>query len=294
MLATRLSDSFIAPPLGCVSRNAILVRIYPQKGIGEPIELSASHLTIGREGCDLNLSDDSVSRCHAALSWDGSSHVLCDLRSTNGTFVNEQRITSVRLQIGDRIRFGKQIFKYLGETDLEAQYHDVVYKIMTTDGLTQVYNKSYLLEALQRELECSKRDSSIVSVMLMDLDKFKSINDTHGHLAGDKVLAEFARRAKATLRGGEVFARYGGEEFCLLCPRTPSTDAEEAAERIRVAAAAQPVQFESLQIPVTVSIGIASTSSPPHSDPQALLAEADHWLYVAKESGRNQIRLAGK
>jgi diguanylate cyclase (GGDEF)-like protein len=287
MLETRLNHSLFSPPK-VASSSALLVRIHPQEGIGEPVELSDQCLLVGRDQCGLNLLDDSVSRRHAALEYNEGGHAVTDLGSTNGTYVNECRITERKLQPGDRIRFGNQIFKYLTSQDIESQYHEVVYRIMTTDGLTQVYNKQYFVEALARELEHCQRAGDPLSVMLMDLDFFKSVNDTFGHLAGDAVLVEFARRARSVLRGGEIFARYGGEEFALLCPRSTLIQAAAAAERIRAAVAETPVQFEAHSIQTTVSIGIAALLHQSEQNALDLLADADHWLYVAKDSGRNR------
>lgn len=289
MLSTRFSASIAETPVVSTS-SAMLVRIYPQAGIGEPIELDARSLLVGRENCSLILTDDSVSRRHASIDWENGHHIVADLGSTNGTFVNESRIARRVLEVGDRVRFGKQIFKYLTAQDIESQYHEVVYKIMTTDGLTQVYNKRYFIETLEREVDCSHRAGTPLAVMLMDLDKFKSVNDAFGHLAGDAVLAEFAKRAKAITRSGEVFARYGGEEFAMLCSRTTGKAAAETAERIRAVTAASPVIFESHAIPMTVSVGIAVTQPGNWMTAHELLADADQCLYVAKESGRNQVR----
>ncbi len=289
MLATRLSQTLFTTPI-IPQRSAVLVRIYPQQGIGQPIELGDRPLMIGREGCDLTLQDDAISRRHARVEWCDGGHTVTDLGSTNGTYVNEYRIGQTRLQVGDRIRFGHQIFKYLTSESVETQYHEVVYKIMTTDGLTQVYNKQYFLETLSREIENTQRSKDNMSVMLMDLDHFKSVNDTYGHLAGDAVLAEFARRARSVLRSGEVLARYGGEEFAMLCARSTAGEAVVAAERVRSVVKSLPIQFDSHSIPVTVSIGVASYDGSQPKSTGELLEEADQWLYVAKKSGRNQVR----
>jgi diguanylate cyclase (GGDEF)-like protein len=162
--------------------------------------------------------------------------------------------------------------------------------MVTTDGLTQVYNKRFFLEALERELNYARRSEGTISVLMMDLDKFKSINDTYGHLAGDAVLVEFARRAKSVLRSGELLARFGGEEFALLCTHSTVDEAARAAERIRSIVAAEPVVFDHQVIPVTVSVGVSSTRTDGSTDMDKLLAQADYWLYQAKESGRNQVQ----
>ncbi|MFO1065061.1 MAG: GGDEF domain-containing protein [Pirellulales bacterium] len=291
MLATRVSHGFCNPPVVAES-SGMLVRIYPQEGIGEPIELTQQSLMVGREVAGLTLSDDSVSRRHAMIEWTGDVHLVSDLKSTNGTFVNERRIQKEVLRVGDRLRFGNQIFKYLTAGGIESQYHEVVFKIMTTDGLTQVYNKRYFLESFERELDYAQRSGVPLSVLLMDLDHFKSVNDTYGHLAGDTVLAEFAARAQCVLRSGEVLCRYGGEEFAMLCSRAELKEAAVAAERVRAITAASPVTFEDREIPITVSIGMACLDPATPKSINDLLAEADHWLYIAKASGRNQVRSA--
>jgi diguanylate cyclase (GGDEF)-like protein len=292
MLATRFSNSFCVE-LPQQNRSAVLVRIYPMQGIGQPIELDGDCVYIGRDDKNtIHIEDDSVSRRHAKIEWTGQQHVLVDAGSTNGSFVNEQRTTSQPLQAGDRIRFGNQIFKYLTSQGIESQYHEVVFKMMTTDGMTQLYNKRYFAECVEREQQQSLRSHTPWCVMLMDLDKFKSVNDTYGHMAGDAVLVEFANRAKSVLRSGQVLARYGGEEFAMLCSQATIEDARTVAERIREVVAATPVVFESQLIRMTVSIGIASFDhNHPVTIPQ-LLAQADEMLYHAKQSGRNQVQFA--
>lgn len=274
------------------SAACLLVRVYPLEEMERPVELSAAARLIGREQhCTLQLADESVSRRHAMLEYDGRTHVVTDLGSTNGTYVNEQRVTGSRpLAAGDRVRFGNQIFKYLTADGIEAQYHEVVFKMMTTDGLTSAYNKRYFLETLERELQQSQRSASPLCVMMADLDRFKSINDTYGHLAGDTVLVEFARRARSVLRGGELLARYGGEEFVLLLTRATLEEAAVVAERMREIVAAEPARFESTFIPMTVSIGIACFDGVAVRDSEELLAEADQYLYAAKRAGRNQVQ----
>jgi diguanylate cyclase (GGDEF)-like protein len=272
----------------------MLVQIYPIQGPEHPVELGKRSILVGRDlSCDLTLADDSVSRRHAIIEPQGTTHLVSDLGSTNGTFINDEALTSPHLlQEGDRVRFGNQIFKYVSADKIEAQYHEIVFKLMTTDGLTSVYNKRYLLETLDREFEQAKRSKSPLAVLMMDLDKFKSINDTHGHLAGDQVLIEFARRAKETVRATDLLARYGGEEFAVLMADTTLADAHLVAERIREVVAAEPVVFENKIIPITVSIGLAIYTGESDTDPDDLLQRADEWLYQAKQSGRNRVCFA--
>lgn len=293
IMATRLSKSFSQIMAESASHNpSLLVRIYPVGAIEPPIELKDQPLLVGRDSqCSLTLSDDSVSRRHALIEPIKNGFLLSDLDSTNGTYVNEQRIEqSTCLIAGDRVRFGNQIFKFLSTDRIESEYHEVIFKMMTTDGLTSAHNKRYLLELLERELHQSRRADVPLCAMMLDLDHFKSINDTYGHLAGDAVLVEFARRAKAALRCGDLFARYGGEEFAAVLTRTSLDDALQIAERIRESICVIPVEFENHSIAVTVSIGVCYEARVQSDHPRDLLAKADVQLYAAKNGGRNQVR----
>ncbi len=168
------------------------------------------------------------------------------------------------------------------------------------DGLTETHNKAFLLESLERELQLTSRTSLPFTLMLMDIDHFKKVNDSFGHLAGDEVLRQFAMRVKSVVRRGDLVARYGGEEFAVLCPQTELVDALRLAERICSKVRADVVQFESLSIPVSVSIGVVECDSSllkllqkPTSDCTAvateLLARADQYLYQAKHAGRDRV-----
>ncbi len=290
-LSTRFSHA-VEVPQASASAACLLVRIYPVDGIEQPLELATEPQLVGRDAnCAIPLCDDSVSRRHALLEYNGTAHVVSDLGSLNGTYVNEQRLTGAQtLAAGDRLRFGNQIFKYLTSDGIESQYHEVVFKMMTTDGLTSVHNKRYFLETLDRELLQSCRAKTPLCVMMLDLDNFKSINDTYGHLAGDAVLVEFVKRAKSVLRGGELLARYGGEEFTMLMTRASLLEAVPVAERLRHIVAASAVVFEGTPIPITVSIGICGFDGHRVCEASDLLATADEYLYVAKRSGRNQVQ----
>ncbi len=265
-----------------------LVRIYPADAIGELVNITDDRLLIGRDpSCSLPIHDDSVSRRHALLEKTADGFLVTDLDSTNGTYVNDQRVTSCPLASGDRLRVGNQIFKLLATDHLETQYYETVYKMMTTDGLTQAYNKRYLLDVLERELARARRTGQPLSVLMLDVDHFKAINDTHGHLAGDEVLQELCRRTSGILRSDELLARYGGEEFAVVLADCSQDQAQQVAERIRQAVCANPFQTDSAPIDVTVSLGLAcSQDGLAVSD---LLDRADKNLYAAKRAGRNRV-----
>ncbi len=260
-----------------------LVRIYPADAIGQLIGIDDDRVLIGRdESCNLVLDDDSVSRRHALLERTADGFLVTDLGSTNGTYVNDSRVASCQVASGDRLRFGNQIFKLLTTDHLETQYYETVYKIMTTDGLTQVHNKRYLLDVLKRESARARRTGHPLSVLLLDIDHFKAVNDTHGHLAGDDVLQELCRRTRGLLRGDELLARYGGEEFAVVLADCSPVQARQVAERIRQATSDTPFQTEAARFTVTVSIGLASSQG--ELSVPDLLAAADKNLYAAKRS----------
>lgn len=287
-LVTRFSQSILSAGRTAAEHPSCLVRIHPSEGLGELIELTSDDLIVGREaGCDLQLCDDSVSRRHARLETTPEGCWVVDMGSTNGVYVNDLRVERQQLAAGDRLRLGNQIFRFLGADRVEAEYHEAVFRMMTTDGLTQAHNKRYLLDVIEREVLRARRTSRPLSVLMFDVDRFKTINDTYGHLAGDEVLSELCRRARGLLRQEEVLARYGGEEFALLLTETPLAEALTIAERLRCAVADALFHTERADIPVTISIGVAQASGT-QTAPQ-LLQIADQQLYAAKRNGRNRV-----
>jgi two-component system, cell cycle response regulator len=285
---TRLSSSHLTK-LG--DQTGYLVRLYPVD-VGEGIiTLPSSRITIGRDAeCGVVLDDPDVSRKHASIEIEGGRYVVRDLGSTNGTAVNDRRVKEQPLTSGDRVRVGKTIFKFLRGYDVEKQYYETIYSMMITDALTGVPNKRFFQEALDREFARSRRHHRPLSLGVLDLDHFKKVNDTYGHLGGDVVLREVCTRVRKVIRKDEVFARWGGEEFVMLLPESTLAQATQFAERIRQIIAAEPVRLETLSIPVTVSIGLAHTNGSTPATPELLVAQADAKLYDAKKSGRNRVQ----
>lgn len=157
------------------------------------------------------------------------------------------------------------------------------------DGLTGIYNRRYLDVRLMQELErMSRYQAAFFTVILFDLDRFKLVNDTYGHVAGDEVLRVVASRVLTTLRDTDVFGRYGGEEFLLLLPQTDLAGAEIAAERIRAILCSLPVQFGETDIQISASLGVSECQSEA-VNPQKVIEEADLALYVSKQNGRNRV-----
>lgn len=275
------------------SRNSLaasLVNIYPPNAHGGLIQIPQKRFIIGRERqADLWIDDPSISRQHAALERTEQGVQLVDQGSTNGSYVNDVRVTSTLITAGDQLRFGNHIFKVLGANDLESQFLEAVYTRMVRDGLTGAYNKRYLADALDREINRAERHHRPLSLAVLDIDHFKSINDNHGHLIGDEVLKEFSRRLLALIRQDDIFARYGGEEFVAVFSETTLAHAHSAAEGFRAAISDTPFTTSAGVLPITVSIGVAAIIDSGALSATELISAADACLYQAKRAGRNRV-----
>lgn len=263
----------------------------------QPIELDAGPQTIettpfviGRDqACQVTIPDASVSRFHCEIRRTANGYVLTDLESTNGTFIRDREIREHPLVAGDQIRIGNRIFKFITSDHFEAQYHEAVYAMMTRDGLTGIWNKRYFMDVLSREVARAKRHLQPLALVLFDIDFFKQVNDTHGHLAGDDVLSEISSRIGAELRQDEVFARVGGEEFAILLGDVDRAEAMKMAQRCAEVVRNAPFQTCAGLLSVTISMGVAVSDPASASSPQTLLEQADQCLYHAKENGRDRV-----
>jgi diguanylate cyclase (GGDEF)-like protein len=275
------------------SRDAILVHIYPTgPEMGTRYPVSDGPLVLGRgDNCDVRVNDNSVSRRHAAVQAAGGGWTVTDLGSTNGTFLNNGRVDSAALTDGDYLRVGNCIYRFLTGGNVEAQYHEEIYRLTIIDGLTEIHNKRYLLEFLDRELARCERHHRPLALVLFDIDRFKRINDDLGHLAGDAVLRRLSAYVRDQVRREELFARYGGEEFAVVLPETPCESAVGFAERLREAVAAHAFEFDGRPIPVTISLGVTDTAGAETPRTDELIARADKALYRAKNEGRNCVRV---
>jgi diguanylate cyclase (GGDEF)-like protein len=242
---------------------------------------------------EICLPDDGASREHARIdhrvgAGDTVSYAITDLGSTNHTFVNSKRVDSVELTDGDKIQIGDTVLKFVVLDNIEATFHAEVRDRISYDRLTGLLTKETLYLAFERELERCLRYGLPLSVLMMDLDRFKSVNDTHGHLMGSHVLSEVGGVIRRAVRAEDVAARYGGEEFVSYLSETDVTSANVAAERIRSGIEAHRFVLDDVAISVTISIGIAT--APAHGTTiDQLVAAADRALYRAKESGRNRV-----
>ena len=271
----------------------IIIRGSPQ---GHRFFLTQSEMTIGRDAsADLTVNDQSISRKHAKIVKANGKVAITDLGSSNGTFVNDKKVekdATVVLAKEDMVKLGNSILKFLPAGELEILFYGNLGSAAHTDAMTKIYNKGYLLEALDAEFKRAKSLHTEFALLFFDLDHFKKVNDTYGHDAGDYVLKEFAQLVRTGhLRPKDIFARYGGEEFVVLLGNTGVKDAADIAERIRAAVAAHPFIYEGKRIPVTTSMGVAELRADIESS-ATLLKAADKALYEAKGAGRNKVVIA--
>ena len=272
-------------------QQACLVLIYPDTlAIGSRFSIKRKALSFGREPENTVMVPlDAVSRTHAVVKRHRGAVIIQDLGSTNGTYVNGVRVKGEHVLCqGDLVGISTAIFKFLSGTGVEAAYHEAIYRLTIMDGLTEAYNSRYMMEYLSRELaRCSRRGQSL-SLVMFDLDHFKDINDEYGHLTGDMVLRELAKRMTSRIRKEEILVRYGGEEFVAVLPQTDNEGAMVFAEQIRKLVEQTPFQIEGETVKVTISGGV-STVDDCTEEPMIIVKRADENLYKAKHKGRNCI-----
>jgi len=268
--------------------NECLVVIYGES-LGRKFDLNDDAITIGRDPDNfITLDTDSVSRRHARVETVKDQKVIVDLNSTNGTYLNDVLTSREKLKSGDLLKVGDTIFKFLAGANIEMAYHEEIYTMTVTDGLTQIPNKRYLMEYLEREFSRARRYARNLSCLMLDIDHFKNINDEFGHLTGDFILKELASTIRKRIRKEEMFARYGGEEFCIILPESDPNSVLEFASTVRRLIETHVFEFEGSRISVSVSVGVGHLGM--HmKNPLELLKAADDKLYEAKRAGRNRV-----
>lgn len=266
----------------------------PQIGMVFRFIQNRQQMTLGRKDADFIVADDMVSRLHAAIVWQRDNIVhLHDLKSTNGTFVNGERITTAKLNHGDKITLGEIMLRFDLLDPIEAQYQSELAKKLSDalqDPLTGLFTRKHLDSAGQKLLSTCLLKNQPCSLIMLDLDRFKSVNDTHGHAIGDKVLKTVGTVIMRSIRSMDLACRYGGEEIAIILPNSPLKAAVEFAERLRRLISDQEIATEQDPLTVTVSVGVAEAAS--DESLAAGLARADKGLYLAKNTGRNRVALA--
>jgi diguanylate cyclase (GGDEF)-like protein len=259
--------------------------------IGKMFLLEEAETVIGRANdVDISISDPRISRKHVRISLCDGEAVIEDMGSTNGTFVNGTRVRRDTLKSNDKIHISSEtIFKFALGDEAERMFQEEMHQMANFDAVTGCLNKHVLLRRLDEEFSYSKRKGWSLSLLMIDIDFFKKVNDTFGHMAGDYVLSGVAERIQEAIRDEDILARYGGEEFSVILRGTDAEGALILAERIREVVALTPFKFEKSSIPVTISLGIATLDGKNFKKSSDLIAKADECLYASKENGRNKV-----
>jgi diguanylate cyclase (GGDEF)-like protein len=268
--------------------------------IAVPIPLEREEVILGRAfEADVRVNDTKVSRAHAKItvraSQNGAAeqYVLTDLNSRNGTFLNGRRITSEALTNGDKISIGENILRFDLLDEIDREYQRQIHRLISHDDLTGLLSGRSFFSELRREAGRAKAENRPFCVLMMDLDHFKQVNDTYGHLTGSRTLEELAGCIVKNMRTGDAAARFGGEEFAAFLLDAELPQAVVAAERIRVEVARSEFSVVRSGTPdekhhITISIGVSSFPVD-SADPIELVEMADSALYRAKREGRNRV-----
>ena len=270
-----------------------------------PIPLERDEVILGRAiEADVRVNDPRASRLHARITREidpvtnEARYRITDLASTNGTFVNGQTITEAVLQDGDKLMIGEHLVRFEMLDEIDREFQRQIRRLLVHDELTGLLTSKSFFSELSREAARAHDEGKPFCVLMMDLDHFKEVNDTYGHLVGNETLAEVGSVITRALRAGDVAARFGGEEFAAFLLDASYMQGLVAAERVRSAIAAHffPAARtgsieEGQQQPthrITISVGVASFPEDAR-DPIQLVELADSALYRAKRSGRNRI-----
>jgi two-component system cell cycle response regulator len=277
--------------------NAAYLVVLAGSNVGEMYKIEKDRTVMGRgDKVDVRLVDEGISREHACLVREENNAVILeDMGSTNGTFCNGAKVQRQPLADGDKILLGSTtILKFSYHDKLDEMFQRQMSESALRDGLTKAFNKRYFTERLESEYQYAIRHDTPLSLVFLDIDHFKKINDAHGHQAGDYVLVQLAGLVINALRNEDIFARYGGEEFAIISRGIDTDDGAALAERLRRAVEEHDFTYDGARMSVTISVGVARAPRPGVHSPGELIALADETMYEAKRSGRNRVCVAAQ
>jgi diguanylate cyclase (GGDEF)-like protein len=294
--STRTTEATIAmpPPTSRRQSTRALLTVVSGPNIGRVYSVRDGETVLGRgKEAHVRMEDAGASRAHARIVLEeGGHYVLEDLKSTNGTFVAGRRIDRTELSSGDRIHIGPNVVVSFAILDAQAErLAHQNYESSVRDPLTRAHNRRYLVERLASEIAYARRHASRLALILFDLDHFKRVNDTSGHLAGDEVLRDVAGLVSRMIRAEDVFARFGGEEFVILVRGISHVNVGRFAERLRAAVERLEIVHGDAVLKVTISAGLSSLEEFADSSrsPETMMRVSDERLYRAKTAGRNRV-----
>jgi two-component system, cell cycle response regulator len=283
------------PPQPAGARKHAYLVVLSGPNFGELHRLEpGKEMVVGRQaGVDIRLNEEVISRKHFTIIALGTGAHLKDLQSQNGTFVDGERVEAITLKDGNRIQIGfGTTLKFTVADELEAEYQRKLADGAMREPLTELYNRRHFEERLAAEFAAARRHGRALSVIMIDIDHFKAINDQLGHLAGDAVLKMVALLLRQAVRKEDVLARFGGEEFVVLAREPDVQGARILAERMRRLVESAPCLWRDTEVRVTVSIGLTVVflnDECPVTTERELVEAADRALYLAKQKGRNCV-----
>lgn len=280
-------------------RRPVLVALAGEL-LATPIPLERPEVSIGRAlEADVRVNDAKASRLHACISSEvdpasgEATFRIRDLNSTNGTLVNGRAVAEATLRHGDKVLIGDQLFRFELLDEIDRAFQQQIQRLLGHDELTGLLTSKSFFTELGREAARAEESAKPFCVLMMDLDHFKAVNDSYGHLVGNRTLQDVGVIIKAALRSGDVAARFGGEEFAAFLLDADYLQGLVAAERVRrgieqavFSAVVEGANPAAPRFHLTVSIGVACFPDDAH-DPIRLVELADSALYRAKRNGRN-------
>jgi two-component system, cell cycle response regulator len=260
---------------------------------GKIYSFSSETVRIGRDRTNtIQVNDRKVSKQHSEISiiktGDVEQFIIKDLESTNGTYVNGQPERQRILGTGDKITIGETVLRFNYKDEIEEEYHSKLFNFAAMDSLTGLYNRRYILNELENQFRIARRNKRVFSIVVIDIDDFKRINDTFGHQAGDEFLKHVSFYINHNLREQDICGRIGGEEFLIILPETDIAGASRLANRIRLRIRDSELGYLGSSLSATVSAGISQYGETIEST-QVLFKMADNALYEAKGSGKNKV-----
>jgi two-component system cell cycle response regulator len=269
-----------------------------ESDFGKTFIVDKKRISIGRTDDNyIVINDPMVSKHHCQMRIVKDSHIeqiiVTDLNSTNGTHVNGELAEERILRSGDKIGIGSTVLRFSFNDEIEEEYHARLFTFATTDSLTGFYNRRYILTELENQSRIAKRNRRVFSIFLLDIDGFKEINDTFGHLVGDEIIKKIAFCIKRNLREQDFAGRFGGDEFMIILPETEIGGALILGDRVRSKIEDYAIPYQGREIRTTITGSIGQYGLHANNSTQ-LLQVADRALCQAKKQGKNRIVEAGR
>ncbi|MBN2345138.1 MAG: diguanylate cyclase [Candidatus Aminicenantes bacterium] len=281
------------------SEQAIVLTVIAgsETDFGKHFVLERKRTAIGREKAnDIALGDGKISKAHCQVSVIRSPRgieqiSILDLDSTNGTYVNGEPVVQATLKAGDKIQAGETILQLSYSDEIEREYHAKLFDFAARDALTGLYNKRFIINELENYCRIARRSGRAFSIILVDIDDFKQVNDRFGHLCGDAFLKRLAELISRSLREQDIAGRFGGEEFLVILPETSVDGAFQLAVRIRKNVEDLTFPYQGHAVRTTVSAGVCQYEKA-LKDIKEFLDLADQAMYEAKKAEKNKVMRA--